>query len=238
MMHVDIIIPAYNPGPYLRDALSSCTNQSYDKFKITVIDDCSKEDVEKLVKQFPEVSYLKTPKNGGPGYARNYGISKTNGDLISFLDADDIMHQDKLFHSVEAFRKRPKIGMTCGNYRIFANRQRLLRPFYRRSPTITWTTLMRTNLVASGSVTLRRDVFEEVGGFREDIMIAEDYDCWIRVAELYDILYINRILYYYTHINKEGSSLMNTSKYQKKHNEIVKDIKNSSAERVCAQTKK
>tara|TARA_A100001011_G_C14306323_1_gene843341 strand:- start:2407 stop:3129 length:723 start_codon:yes stop_codon:yes gene_type:complete len=228
---IDIIIPAYNPGGSLRDAINSCLSQTYKNYKITVIDDCSTEDVESLVNDFENINYLRNNKNLGPGASRNIGIRNTSGDLISMLDADDIMHKNKLELSIKEFEKNKDIGMTCGNYRILVNRKRLMAPFYKMPIKIGHRELMRQNYVASGSVTMKRSVIEDVGLFDEKYWIAEDYDMWLRISEKYPISYIHDILYYYS-VLPGGSSLTQRSDIQKKHMDNIAKIKKASQDRI------
>lgn len=229
-MLVDIIIPVYNPGVYLTETLNSCFAQSYKNFKITVIDDCSTEDIKAMLQKYPSVNYLRTEKNLGPAGARNFGIKNTSGDLVSFIDSDDVMDKDKLLNSVNEFKKDNSIGMVCGNYRILVN-GRLRRPFYKKAPVINWNTLMRQNFVASGSVTVKRSVIEDVGLFDEEYWIAEDYACWVKISEKYKIKYLHKVLYYYRVI-PGGTSLTQRSDIQKNHIKNLEKIKKESRERV------
>jgi len=233
-MLVDIIIPAYNPGEYLADAIKSCLSQEYKHYTITVIDDNSSEDVKEMLKSFPSVKYIRNEKNLGPGASRNVGIRATDGDLISLLDADDIMHKRKLRVSVDAFKRSPDIGMTCGNYQILVNRGRLMSPFYKRAVNIDHSVLMRQNFVASGSTTFKRGVTEDIGLFNEKYFISEDYDMWVRIAEKYPIEYIHEILYYYSVIPK-GSSLTQRADIQGNHISNIKEIKKASLERLSSE---
>ena len=231
-MLVDIIIPAYNPGAYLKDALNSCIAQKYKNYTVTVIDDNSSEDVKAITDKFPNVNYIRNDKNLGPGGARNVGIRNTSGELISMLDADDIMHPRKLELSVGEFRKSEEIGMTCGNYRILVNRSKMMRPFYRRPINIDYDLLMKQNYVASGSVTMRRSAIENVGLFDEKYWISEDYDMWLRISEKYPVKYIDNILYYYSVIPK-GDSLTQRDDIQKNHIKNIEEIRERSKERMA-----
>jgi len=230
-MLVDIIIPAYNPGKYLKSAIKSCIHQRYKNYTITVVDDNSTEDVKGMLKRYPSINYIRNEENIGPGASRNVGIKATSGDLISLLDADDIMHSNKLKLSVDTFNKRPNIGMTCGNYQILVNRVRLKRPFYRNPIKIDHAALMRRNFVASGSTTIKRSVLDDVGLFDEKYWIAEDYDMWIRIAEQYPIEYIHEILYYYSVIPR-GDSLTQRRDRKEEHIQNIEDIKQASTERL------
>lgn len=229
-MKVDIIMPAYNPSNHVIQALESCQNQSYRDIRITVIDDCSTKDWSDIKNKFPNVNFITTPNNFGPGGARNYGANNSSGDLISFLDDDDIMHRDKIYNSVQKFKSSPAAGMVCGNYKILVN-ERLRPPFYSRPIDINHGKLMKQNFVASGSVTMRRKVFEELGGFNQKYWIAEDYDLWLRCSEKYPIEYIHQVLYYYR-IIPGGTSLTQREDIQKKHLSNLEEIKAASKERM------
>jgi len=230
-MLVDIIIPTYNSGIYLRDAINSCYKQTYKNFNIIVIDDASEEDLTWVSREYPKVKYIRNDKNIGPAASRNVGIASSSGELISMLDADDIMHNQKLSMSVNAFAKNPNIGMVCGNYQILVNRKSLLRPFYKNPISISYQTLMRQNLVASGSVTMRRDVVNSVGMFDEKYWISEDYDMWLRISEAYPIHYIHEIMYFYSVIPK-GGSLTQRDDIQRDHIANINEIRNLSIERM------
>jgi len=229
-MLIDIIIPVYNPGHYLDEAIRSCINQTYGNYKITVVDDCSSEDITPILSRYKSISYIRNNKNMGPAFSRNVGIKSSNGELISFLDSDDIWDKNKLLYSVNEFKKDKKIGMTCGNYQIIAN-SRVLKPFYKRSISIDYTMLMKNNYVASGSTTVKRSVIDDIGLFNENFWIAEDYDLWVRISEKYPIKYIHKILYYYR-IVSGGGSLTQRGDIQKSHVANMLEIKRESALRV------
>jgi glycosyltransferase involved in cell wall biosynthesis len=223
-------MPTHNPGAFIIEALQSCVAQSYKDVVITVVDDCSTTDLSYIKKKFPKVNFIKTPKNLGPGGARNFGILNTNGELISFLDDDDVMDHNKILWSVEEFKKNPKIGMTCGNYRILVHGV-LRPPFYRKAPIINWNTLMKINYVASGSATVSRKVLEDVGLFDERFWIGEDYSLWLKISEKFKISYINKILYYYR-IIPGGNSLTQRSDIKKDLLKNIEIIQKESRERM------
>lgn len=224
MKKIDIIIPAYNPGPYLRDALNSVFCQTYKNFEVFVIDDCSTQNIDSIVRSYPNVNLLKTDKNSGPSAARNLGIKMGNSEFISFLDSDDIMDNKKLERTMAAFEREPYIGMVCGNYRVIYNRRNIKKPFYSNPIDITYNRMLRQNFVASGSTTLKRSVLDDVGLFDESLWISEDYDLWLRVSEKYKIKYLHEVLYYYSIIPNNGSltNSDNSKSLGKKNNELIR----------------
>lgn len=93
---IDIIIPAYNAHETIIETLSSIAIQTYrDKVKVYIVDDCSDKDYKKEISIFKnklDIKYLKTDKNRGPGYARQYALDNSNGEYIVFMDADDELY--------------------------------------------------------------------------------------------------------------------------------------------------
>lgn len=229
--YVDIIIPAYNPGAFLEEAIQSALIQTHKNINIIVVDDNSAEDVESMVKKYKNVKYIRNEKNIGPAASRNVGIKSSDAPFVSLLDADDIWYAHKLELSLSSFNKNPQIGMTCGNYQVLLNRRRLSKPFYSRPIVITWEKMMRQNFVASGSTTIRREVLESVDLFDEDLWISEDYDCWIKISEENKIEYIHMPLYKYSVI-PGGDSLTNSSNILKDQDSNIKKIRNKSKERI------
>tara|TARA_R110002020_G_scaffold50716_9_gene143377 strand:+ start:101814 stop:102533 length:720 start_codon:yes stop_codon:yes gene_type:complete len=229
-MWVDVIIPAYNPGAYIHDAIQSCISQSYNKTNIIVVDDNSAQDLEAEVSRYKNIKYIRNEKNMGPAYSRNVGIKSSSSELISLLDSDDIWHKDKLHYSVGEFKKNKSLGMTCGNYQIMVGNR--IRPsFYKKSVAVDHKSLMRINYVASGSTTIKRSVADDVGLFNEKYWIAEDYDMWVRISEKYPIKYIHRVLYYYR-ITPGGDSLTQNSEVQANHIKNIEEIKKESVRRL------
>jgi cellulose synthase/poly-beta-1,6-N-acetylglucosamine synthase-like glycosyltransferase len=183
-----------------------------------------------IISKYRAVSYIRNNQNIGPAASRNIGIKSSNGSLISFLDADDVWDTNKLLYSVREFEKNGGIGMTCGNYRIMTS-SRVLKPFYKKSIAINHGVLMKNNYVASGSVTVKRSVIDDVGLFNKDYWIAEDYDLWLRISEKYPIKYIHKILYYYR-IVKGGRSLTQRDDVQRAHEFNLSKIKKESVRRL------
>jgi len=227
-MNVDVIIPVYNNSRYLEDALASCMLQTYKTFKVFVVDDNSTEDIESVINKFKnviDITYIKNDENFGPSKSRNIGISMGKGELVSFLDSDDVWDENKLSRSVNIFYIDKSVGMTCGNYRIWVNRRKVMSPFYKKSIKVDFDALKKVNFVASGSVTVRRKVLEDVGLFNENYKIAEDYDLWIRISKKYKIHYIDKVLYLYSRVS-DGKSLTKRTDLTTHRKKVHEEIKN------------
>ncbi len=223
-MLVDVIIPAYNPGDFLDEAIQSVLNQSYNDIKIIVVDDSSTEDLSRIVNKYENIKYIRNEKNMGPSYSRNIGIKASSSPYISFLDADDIWCKDKLKLSISILESNDKIGMTCGNYKRIFLGGKTTRPFYSRPININFEALLKNNYVASGSVTIRRSIFEEVGGFDERFRVCEDYALWLSISKITKIRYIDEVLYLYR-IVQNGSSITQAAGIEQIMNQNCKIIR-------------
>lgn len=97
---VSVIIPFYSGQGWLKEAIESVLNQTYEKKEILVINDGSSEDISDLIKAYSRYVNFIYKKNGGPSTARNLGIEKSSGEYIAFLDSDDIWMEDKLSNQI------------------------------------------------------------------------------------------------------------------------------------------
>ena len=189
---VSIIINCFNGQRFLSDALTSIVNQTYKNWEIIFWDNQSKDNSKKIFFSFKDkrFKYFYANKHTVLYEARNLAIKKAKGKYISFLDADDLWCKNKLESSLKVLDSDSSVGMTCGNYRRLMPNGGLTRPFYTGSIDIGFDSLLKVNYVASGSVTMRRDVAERAGLFDERFRVCEDYALWLSVSKFAKIYYI------------------------------------------------
>tara|TARA_X000001036_G_scaffold124191_1_gene117701 strand:- start:193 stop:957 length:765 start_codon:yes stop_codon:yes gene_type:complete len=115
---VDVIMPNYNKGKYIKEAINSVINQSYKNWKLLIIDDSSKDSSRKILKKFKGKKNIKIfmlKKNKGPSFCRNYGLDKSKSDFIAFLDSDDCWTKNKLKFQIN-FMNKKKYPFTFTDY--------------------------------------------------------------------------------------------------------------------------
>lgn len=229
-MKVDVIIPAHNPGEYLEEALISVFKQSYKNYNIILVDDASKESLQWVKDKYPNITYIRNDENLGPAASRNVGIKAGSSELIAFLDSDDVMTQKRLEITVDIFEKNKDIGMVCGNYKMLLF-GKTKQPFYQSKINVDYEALMKVNIVACGSVCVKRSVIDDVGYFNEKYWIAEDYDMWVRISEKHKIHFTENVLYHYR-IVPGGRSLTQRSDVQQNHMSNILEIRSESAKRI------
>lgn len=122
---VSIIMPAYNAEKFITDSIQSVLSQTYKKFELIVIDDCSLDRTVQLVQNYAEqdkrIVLVQHKKNQGVAEARNTGLNLAKGDFIAFLDSDDKWVEDKLEKQLAVLKERNDVDVVYGSYYRFNN---------------------------------------------------------------------------------------------------------------------
>jgi len=113
---ISVVIPVYNGEAFISDAIQSVLKQTVRPYEVIVVNDGSVDGTaEKLALFGTRITVISIP-NGGVSNARNVGIQASSGELIAFLDADDIWYEDKLERQLEVFERYPDLGFCCCDY--------------------------------------------------------------------------------------------------------------------------
>ncbi|BCS54967.1 glycosyltransferase family A protein [Geobacter sp. SVR] len=203
MISISAVIPTYNGIAYLTEALRSALAQTYELLEIIVVDDGSQEDIEKIVSPFyPKVRYVRQ-QNAGPAAARNRGVSLAQGEVIAFLDDDDVWHPTKTAEQVKVLEAYPDCALVYSLPELIDETGRKTSPYQLPSEHPSgsvYLDFVKRNRISTPSVTLiRREVFEKAGYFDEnrEYFCGEDYDLWLRIARHYEIRFCPGILVSY-----------------------------------------
>src|SRR5919112_2696990 len=115
---VSVIVPVYNGERYLAAALQSIFEQDYRPFEVIVVDDGSVDDTAKIARSFQQIHYI-YQSNQGAAAARNAGVATAQGELIAFLDADDVWVPNKLSVQADYLFRHPEVGYVVARGRHF-----------------------------------------------------------------------------------------------------------------------
>lgn len=185
---VSVIIPTFNSAGMVREAVESVLGQTVAAHEIIVVDDGSTDKTaEVLAPYFDRIHYLKQ-ENQGVAAARNRGIAAAKGDLIAFLDADDVWHPRKLELQLRTMRERPEVGMLgTGVFDWPGAAPETTRKQSRLYARVAWWELVVRNRFTTSSVVVRRALLEKVGQLDEELRGPEDLDLWLRIAEVAEV---------------------------------------------------
>jgi len=182
-MTVSVIIPCYNGGPFLRDAIESALEQTRPPEQVIVVDDGSTDDSASVASSFAEVLLVRQP-NHGLCFTRNRGLAEATGEFVVFHDADDRLLPEALEIGVRALREHRASGFAYGFHRLISADGRAQPDPPRRL--VTDASYLRTlegdTLVPPGCAVFRRAHVEAVGGFRDESFPTEDYDFYLRLS--------------------------------------------------------
>lgn len=192
---ISIIIPCYNDGKYIEEAISSVKSQTYTNWEIIVIDDGSTDGqtIEVLKKIRDEGIVVLNGGHHGPAAARNLGIDAAKGKYILPLDADDKIAPTYLEKAIGVMESNPDIGVVYCYADLFGKASgRWELPDYSFSK------MLFDNVVFVTSLFYRED-WQRVGGFSDFMEYGlEDYDFWLSILELGRQIYqIPEVLFFY-----------------------------------------
>ncbi len=207
MPKVSVIVPSYNSGHFLKEALESALAQTFQDFEILVIDDGStdqtKSIVEEYVKRYPDKIHYKYQENTGLPGARNTGLRQARGEYIALLDADDKWLEHRLAKTVAAIETDPRIGVAHANIARFDKDGQILdvpkRDAQYLSGWIFKYIFLRNAHVSCPTVLFKKKCCDTLGMFDENLAYlgCEDRELWLRIAKEYKFVYIDEVLAYY-----------------------------------------
>ena len=207
-MKVSVIIPTYNYAHYITEAVESVLNQTYKDFEIIVVDDGSTDNTKEVIRPYlNKIKYI-YQQNSGPSAARNRGIKEAKGEYIAFLDADDIWLPQKLELQIKFIEKEKELGLVFSDMTCFNEKGILKKSFLKDIPVFNdlcieslssiekiisddvFNALLQGNFIPTNTVIVKKECFDKVGLFDENLLFVEDRDMWLRIALAYRIGFI------------------------------------------------
>lgn len=203
-MRLSVVIATYNYATYLNVALSSILSQRYEgEMEIVLVDDGSTDETPNIATSYRRVKYIKT-EHRGAAIARNIGWQEAKGEIIFFLDADDVWLPQKISYQIPSLMNGISGLVYCDTYRMTSD-GKLLDKWSQHFPPLSGDVFfdqVQFNRIQTSTVGVRREVLEKVGGFNENLEAWEDIDLWCRIASRHPISYINKPLAYYRMHNR------------------------------------
>lgn len=212
---ISIVIPSYNHARYLTKALDSIISQTFQNWEVIVVDNYSTDETDIVMEDYRDdrIRYYKINNEGVIAKSRNKGIQEAHGEWIAFLDSDDwwttsklqkccnVMNDtlDLIYHDMNIFHD----GKGKISNKIMRSR-RLIKPVLNDL-------LIGGNCIINSSVVVRRKILNQVNGIDEnrDLITAEDYNCWLKIADITEnFYYLNQPLGVYR-IHEQGMSQRN-----------------------------
>ena len=201
---VSVILPVYNRERWVARAIDSVLAQTYRDFELLVVDDGSTDGTRAVVEQYGEQITLLAQEHAGPYVARNLALRHARGELVAFIDSDDVWLPHRLACQVPLL-ERPDVGLVFGEALHVPRRRRTC---FQVSPPARGRVAARfawANFVPTITVLARRACIDEAGGFSEESALACDYLMWFRIALRHELDYADAIVAEYT-VHPDGIS--------------------------------
>lgn len=204
---VSVVIPTYNSAKFIPQAIESVLNQTYSKYEIIVVDDGSTDDTTKVLEPFQDKVNYTYQSNQGVAASRNKGIALAQGELIAFLDADDLFLPQKLQRQVSIFLKQPQIGMVVCGWQIAnaAGVKIVDVELWHNLPKLDLDAWLYWKPVLPSATMIRRNLLLEVGGFPSATVPVEDVECFLElILQGCEAIWCPQVETIYRQINAES----------------------------------
>jgi glycosyltransferase involved in cell wall biosynthesis len=217
---ISVILPSLDMGRFLRQGIASVMRQDVPVHEILMIDSRSEDETldvaRALIAEGVPLKLLEDERRG-PGPARNIGLEAAEGELITFLDADDLWPAGKLARQLARLQAAPRVEMVSGRVLYFDRLD---------EATLTPAADARTQQMAHvhlGACVYRREVFDAVGGFDPEFLYGEDVDLLLRLRDA-GIPYVIQdtvTLYYRKHDNSMMTTVANEARMKRDFSRAV-----------------
>jgi len=183
---VSIIIATYNFEKFLKETIESVFQQTFQDWELIIVDDGSTDKTSEIVKPYlldKRVRYIFQPNRGLPA-ARNVGLGASSGKYIQFLDADDLIHPEKLKKQAQFLDSHPEIDGVICQHRFFktnVSNSTMSHGFSKVRNDIK-RELLKGNFIVVNAPLVRKSAVERVGSFDESLTSTEDWDLWLRLS--------------------------------------------------------
>lgn len=193
---ISVITPSYNQGHFIEETMKSVLNSGYENLEYIIIDGGSTDDTLDVIKRYEGIyggrlRWL-SEEDEGQADAINKGISMATGDVIAYLNSDDLYEEGALRRVGEHFAAKRESMWLTGRCRIIDEAGRDIRGFIRGYKNLllsnySYSLLLVTNCISQPATFWRREVMDKIGLFDKEQHRIMDYDYWLRLGEEYPL---------------------------------------------------
>jgi glycosyltransferase involved in cell wall biosynthesis/radical SAM superfamily enzyme YgiQ (UPF0313 family) len=206
---ISVVMSVYNGEKHLQSAVQSVLAQNFLNYEFIIVDDASSDATPEILKACsdPRITIIRNNKNLGLTASLNVGIRAASGKYIARMDADDLSVPYRFAQQFDFLETNPSIAVVGSSYYTI-NEEGAVAGIINvlAKPADIKRELPRQNWFGHGSVMMRKSCVEEIGGYDERFVYAQDYDLFLRLSERYDLANMTTPLYYWRESSKGISS--------------------------------
>jgi teichuronic acid biosynthesis glycosyltransferase TuaG len=209
---VSVITPVYNSEKFIAKTLDSVVNQDYKNIEIILVDDCSTDSSEQIIKRYSKnnenIIYFCLERNSGAAVARNKALELANGRYIAFLDSDDLWYPEKLKKQLQLIRQK-NAGICYTAIEMVDENDNLIRTKRKVLEKVDYKFLLKNTMIATSSVVIDRNI---IGDFRMPLIRSgQDYATWLSLMRNGSVAYgIDEALVKY----RKSSNSLSSNKFK------------------------
>jgi glycosyltransferase involved in cell wall biosynthesis len=186
---LSIVTPSFNQAHFLEMAMRSVFIQDYPAVEYWVIDGGSDDGSVEIIERYADrLAGWESRKDHGQADAINKGFQKSTGEIVAWLNSDDVYLEETFQQAVTAFQEHPEVGLVYADGIMVDSKLRVLD--YHRYPQVTLLDLLSFEVILQPTVFMRRKVLEEVGYLDPSYHLILDHELWVRIARRYAVLHI------------------------------------------------
>lgn len=194
---ISVLMPVYNCELYIKEAVESILNQTFDDFEFLIIDDASTDDTVNIIKKYTDsrIQLIEKPINTGLTHSLNYGLNIAKGDFIARMDGDDISVLQRFKKQIDFLDANPDVVLCGSFFSIIGTNDVIIVPEDYESIKLT---MLKRCCIGHPTVMMRKAIFDKYS-LNYDVTKepAEDYDLWIKLLDKGEIYNIQEVLLYY-----------------------------------------
>ncbi len=191
---VSIVTPSLNQGRFIRQAIDSVLAQGYSHVEYLVMDGGSTDGTLDVLRSYGERLTWASESDAGQADAIANGFERCRGDVLGWLNADDVLAPDAVEHAVREFERSPETGLIYGRGTILDKDGAETGPFAGIEPFNLWRLLHTLDYVLQPAAFFRRDAYEASGGLDRGLHWAMDWDLWLKLAGVAEVRFLDRVL--------------------------------------------
>lgn len=243
---VSVVIPTHNRALLLERAIKSVLNQTYPIDEIIVVSDASEDNTDEMMnvlcREYSNVIFHSYRPGRGGNYARNCGIQMSKSKYVAFLDDDDEWHPYKIEKQIDLIKNNHKIGLVCTAMNVLHVKEGLKNIYIPPAPYDCEKDILMGNCIGSTTtVMVKKELFDIVGMFDEKLPALQDYDMWIRLAQITKVGVVNEPCVDYYNYPTTNQISSNTNKYidaekmiTEKYKHLIGKLSNKDlSKRIC-----
>lgn len=205
---VTIVTPSYNQGHFLEATIQSVLAQDYPNIEYFIVDGGSKDNSVEIIQKYEEhLAWWVSEKDKGHADALNKGFARASGEILAWLNSDDIYHPGAISEAVAYLTAHPEVGMVYANANMIDNAGQVIGQFPAKQTD--YDNMLRGSVhIPQATTFFRADTWRQVGPLDLSLFFSFDYDLWVRLAKVSQIRYLPR-LWADFRMHEQGKSVVN-----------------------------